>query len=639
MNSSHIRSLIQCYGLALAVFVIVIGVAVAFERIELRLNLTILVVAGIVIVSWFGGRGPGILLAAGFQIVTMLFNPIKPDDSYFRYAFSHISVFAIIVMIVWLITGRRSSERTLKKQAELFRTTLSSIGDAVIATDAEGRVTFMNPAAERLTRWTSGEAQGRKLAEVYNVRSEKDGEPLSDLFERIRKERRVVVFDKNTNLIDRQGSELPIMDSGAPIIDDEQQFQGAVVVFQDVSERRRAERTLIETEHLLHQSQKLEAIGTMTGGIAHDFNNLLTAVLGYKELAVRRLGPDPHAALECLDNIGKAGTRAAELTKKLLAFSRRQKLDRRVIDLNESIAEILGLLSRVIGADIELVFNRAEELQPVYADPVQIEQVVMNLCVNARDAMPRGGRLVIETSATELDEFYCRRHPNCTPGKYTLIVVSDTGEGIDAETLERIFDPFFTTKDVNKGTGLGLSTVYGIVRQHGGMINVYSEPGRGTTFKVLLPVVQDKIDSEIHRTDDAVSKTGTETILVAEDEQALQVLAEDVLTSLGYSVLLASDGHEALELFKANLGKIDLCLFDVVMPGIGGPEAYEQIREMGGSMPVIFMTGYSPEILEGPYGRYSDSAGINGATVIQKPYTLSTLGREVRSVLDAVREE
>jgi len=260
--------------------------------------------------------------------------------------------------------------------------------------------------------------------------------------------------------------------------------------------------------------------------------------------------------------------------------------------------------------------------------------VIMNLSLNARDAMPTGGMLAIETKNVELDEFYCRQYPNCMPGKYAQVLVSDTGFGMDPDTIERIYEPFFTTKDVNKGTGLGLSMVYGIVKQHGGQINVYSEPGRGTTFKIFLPVVE----GEIERIGPAAQPTllgGTETILVADDEEALRNLSKDVLEALGYKVFTAQNGKAAVEIFEANRDTIDLLLFDVVMPVMGGSEAYRAIREMiGKDLPLIFMTGYSSEVLDSPYVKQSDSLDLALASVIQKPYTLDALGRTVREILD-----
>jgi CheY-like chemotaxis protein len=310
-----------------------------------------------------------------------------------------------------------------------------------------------------------------------------------------------------------------------------------------------------------------------------------------------------------------------------------------VIDLNDAVREMLKLMERVIGADIQMSFKAAERLDHVYADPAQIEQVVMNLSLNARDAMPTGGRLAIETRIMELDEYYARQYPNCKPGRYAQLLVSDTGTGMDAATMERIFEPFFTTKEVNKGTGLGLSMVYGIVKQHGGHINVYSEPGRGTTFKIFLPAVEQEVTEDTDR-ERYTTVGGTETILVADDEEALRNLSCDVLEALGYRVLLAENGEQAVETFNRNADDIDLLLLDVVMPLMGGSEAYQIIKKTAGrSVPLIFMTGYSEEVLESRYVKQSGNLDLAGVTVLQKPYTLETLGRTVRSVLDKNNHE
>jgi len=381
-------------------------------------------------------------------------------------------------------------------------------------------------------------------------------------------------------------------------------------------------------EAQLRHSQKMESIGTLAGGIAHDFNNLLTAIIGNAQLALTRLRP-ADALHNHLVEIENSGKRAAELTRQLLIFSRREKLESRAISLNDTISQFAKMLRRIIGEDIELRVTAEGSLSTVFADPGQMEQVLMNLAVNARDAMSEGGELIIETRNIIIDEAFCRTRTYARPGKYVQISVTDTGEGMDADTQQHIFEPFFTTKEVGKGTGLGLALAYAIIKQHDGLIEVYSEVGHGTTFKIYVPAQEKAVEQEEVQEAQPMLRGGAETILVAEDEECLRRLLTGMLTSLGYKVILTRDGESAVETYSTQRDQIDLVILDMVMPRMGGREAYERIRTLNSKVPVIFMTGYTPEMAS---TRYVVEAG---AAFIQKPYGVAALGHKVREALDA----
>ncbi|MBZ5697822.1 MAG: response regulator [Acidobacteriia bacterium] len=397
----------------------------------------------------------------------------------------------------------------------------------------------------------------------------------------------------------------------------------ALVVAQDITERRALEQQL-------QQSQKFEAIGQLAGGISHDVNNVIGAILGWVELGEEQAASNDARLATYFKKIHAQCDRVTALVRQLLAFARRQILEPRNISLNQSVQDVLNLLDNVIGKDIELHTVLADDLAVVRADPTQIEQVLMNLCINSRDAMPKGGRLSIETHNAEFSEELCRRNARLQPGRFVRLSVSDTGIGMDAAVRERIFEPFFTTKATGKGTGLGLSTVYGIVKQHGGFIQVESEPGRGSRFCVFLPVSEDAKPAEYRPpvvTDQAVCG-GTETILIAEDHEGIREMASATLESLGYHVLLARDGEEAVAIFSAHRDSIALVLLDVIMPRRSGPETYEAITALKPGIPVIFATGYSNETAA------LTEMVERGIIVLQKPYSPRVLWRRVREALD-----
>jgi two-component system, cell cycle sensor histidine kinase and response regulator CckA len=394
---------------------------------------------------------------------------------------------------------------------------------------------------------------------------------------------------------------------------------------RDADQRRNLKRT----EERMRQLEKFEAIGNLAGGIAHDFNNAIGAILGWAELGIDAAPPGTPVA-RYLHNIRLQSRRAADLTRQLLAYARRQVLEPRVLDLNQHVAETVGLLERIIGQQIEIKMALAAVPQIIRVDPVQIEQVFMNLCLNARDAMPDGGQMLVETATVELDDEYCKHHIYAHPGKFVRLSISDTGIGIHKDSMEHIFEPFFTTKEHGKGTGLGLATALGVVRQHEGTIEVYSEVGKGTVFHVYLPAIQKKLDL-LDRQDDSAIRGGAETILIAEDNDSIRTMVQESLESLGYKVILAQDGLEALEIFRASEENISIVLMDVIMSRMSGAEAYAEIAKIEPGMPVIFMSGYSQN------GPALATTLPNNTVLLQKPFSPKTMARKVRAILDAAK--
>jgi two-component system, cell cycle sensor histidine kinase and response regulator CckA len=530
------------------------------------------------------------------------------------------------------ISERKQAEVERDTERRLLESLLDQLPVGVLVTNVEGRYVKANQKVCEILGIDSNELTGMTAEEA--VRRVEPRRPEGTKYANEELPTKVALQTQRPSgptesIITTPGGKVRRLVSNAtPVMIDGGGLFGSVTVVTDMSEQ-------YALQEQLRQSQKMESIGTLAGGVAHDFNNLLTAILGHTQLAMRKLAPaDPLQGN--LIEVEKAGTRATTLTRQLLAFSRRQRLDRKTLDLNDTIRDIMKMLRRIIGEDIDMSVQESMDIYPVFADPAQVEQVVMNLAVNARDAMPHGGRLVIDTRNVTLDEEYCREHPYAKPGKYVLMTVSDTGTGMNAETKEHIFEPFFTTKVAGKGTGLGLSMVFGIVKQHEGLIEVYSEVRHGTSFKIYLPVDERVVKEE---SPEALSplRGGKETILVAEDEEALRGLARTILEELGYTVLLASDGTEAVDIYQANRAQVSLLVFDIVMPRMGGREAYERILEMGGDVPALFMTGYSAEIVQNQFVAQNQFPERTGSALLQKPYSLETFGRKVREVLDQAK--
>jgi two-component system, cell cycle sensor histidine kinase and response regulator CckA len=527
--------------------------------------------------------------------------------------------------------------------ADLFRVAWSTINDGVIVCDPDGIVTSVNPAAQTMTAWTENEACGKPLEVVFPVSNDphlgqgRVGAGGRQENRASRVEDRCSILDDLSfeddesggsphpkMLVAKDGSRRPVETTIKPIKDDQGKITGLVLAFRD-ADYRRSQARLRQSEEQLRQSQKMEAIGQLAGGIAHDFNNLLTIITGYSEMLLNRL-PMEDPSRELIREIHKSGDRAAALTRQLLAFSRKQVLAPVVLDLNEVVQEMEKMLRRLIGEDIELATILDSKLDLVKADPGQIEQVIMNLAVNARDAMPVGGKLIIETANVDLEDLYLETRSEVPPGSYVTLSVSDTGCGMDERTKARIFEPFFTTKGPGKGTGLGLATVYGIVKQSGGYIFVDSEVGNGTTFKLFLPPVAE--EKRKPRTSSFKAPRGNETLLLVEDEHAVRTFARDALQSYGYHVLEAAQGMQALQIAELHKGTIHLLVTDVVMPQLGGRQLVDKLHVLQPRMKVLYLSGYTDDAVV----RHGLLAGETA--FLQKPFTPVILAHKVREVLD-----
>ncbi len=515
------------------------------------------------------------------------------------------------------ITDRKLAET----ERDRLVAAIEQASEDVIITDASGTIVYVNPAFERLTGYSRGQVIGKNPNILKSGVHDRDF--YHHLWSTIRQgevwEGRIINKKKDGSLFTEEASISPIRDGSGSIV-------SFVSVKRDITEQLRLEEEKEHLQNQLIQAQKMEAVGRLAGGVAHDFNNMLQTILGYADLASHEVKEDG-LLQECLQEIKKAGTRSADLTRQLLAFARRQTVSPKVLDLNDTVVSMLKMLQRLIGEDIDLAWMPGNSLWPVKIDPSQVNQILANLAVNARDAIMGVGKLTIETSNLTLTPAECTDHADTRPGDYVCLSVSDNGQGMDKETLAHIFEPFFTTKEVGKGTGLGLSTIYGIVRQNDGFIHVSSEPGMGTTFQIFFPRFSSGTVETTSPPTEGIPPRGNETILIVEDEDTVLLLAKRFLENLGYTLLIARTPSEAIDVAAHFPGEIHLLISDVVMPEMNGKELASLLTSGRPSLKTMFISGYTADVIA--------NRGIldEGLLFVQKPFSAYTLGVAVHNAL------
>ncbi len=608
------RAPVLRYGVAvLSIILALIPALLLSDVVESRL---VVFAVAIMVSAWYGGWKPGVVATSFALTVSAYFSLAGArSSSDYRRAIIHLALFVFVAALICSFNAAlRSAQEGLRRSEVNFRSLVTHAPYGVCRCDSTGILLDVNPALVAMLGYGSaGELVGRNLANLYS-----DSQQWFVLADNLR------LLEKFQGLAGdwlRNDRTIVSVRLSGRAFRDERNTIFFELFAEDVTERRALEQQL-------RQAQKMEAIGRLAGGIAHDFNNLLMVISGYSEFLLERVGADPEMRGHTRE-IANAAERATSLTRQLLAFSRKQMLDPKIVDLNSVVAENVKMLTRLIGEDIDLVMVPGPDIGAVKADPGQIEQVIMNLAVNARDAMPKGGKLTIETANVTLDANYARFHAPVKPGDYVMLAISDTGMGMDAETQAHIFEPFYTTKGL-KGTGLGLSTVYGIVKQSEGYIWLYSETGKGTSFKIYLP--RFSATGEALATQPALAQEqpskGHETILLVEDEENLRRLARQSLENQGYNVIDAPDGASAIKISQAHPGPIHLLLTDVIMPGMNGRELANRLSPTRPEMRILYMSGYTENHI-GHNGTLDE-----GITLLQKPFTLSALRSKVREMLD-----
>ncbi len=522
------------------------------------------------------------------------------------------------------ITERKQAETTLRQSEEKFRTLVNTAPFGIQLTDLEGRIVYSNPAHHHIQGCEPNQLIGMYLWDL--IAHDSDRAKTRDYYQYIisKEPEPSIYFSRDRT---RDGRKIDVQITWDYIRNEKDGVTGIISIIEDITERNQADAERKILQEQLNQAQKMEAVGRLAGGVAHDFNNMLGVILGYVELASEKIDSNQDLYSD-LKEIQKAAQRSADLTKQLLTFARKQIIAPKMLDLNDTVDSMLKILRRLIGEDIDLIWLPGAQLWPIKIDPTQIDQILANLCVNARDAITDVGKLTIETQTKVFDQEYCARHTGFMPGDYVMLSVTDNGCGMNKETLDNLFEPFFTTKEIGKGTGLGLATIYGIVKQNKGFINVYSEPGQGTTFKIYLPRFY--TSEEIHEKTlrEKPAPIGNETILLVEDEPAILEMARMMLERKGYLVLPAATPAEAIRIADTYVGKIDLLMTDVVMPEMNGRNLSKKITAIFPEIKLLFMSGYSANVIT-QQGVLDD-----GVAFMQKPFSMNELAEKIRGVLD-----
>ena len=588
------------------------------EQIRMRaLYWSVFGLLAIALVSLLAGH----LLTRRLRLITRTAEAVANGDFSARSNIQGHDEVAELGYVFDAMVNKVNTDRShLAEREQYLSLTLDSIGDAVITTDAEGCITRMNPVAEALTAWQTSEAQGRPLPEIFKIINADSRKSVSNPVEIVLESRKIVGLANHTVLIDKNNNEYQIADSAAPIIDSRGRILGVILVFRDVTQQ-------YAIEEALRRSQKMDAIGQLSGGIAHDFNNQLGIIIGYLDFLNKQFS-ESEKPYKWVQNATKAALRCSDLTRQLLSFSRHQATDIAVLDLNSAFDELQDVISRSVTPKIDVQYFLAENLWLTETNKGEFQDVIVNLILNSRDAMPDDGKIVIETSNTVIDEGFSDPKLQIKKGEYVQLSLSDTGTGINNEIQDRVFEPFFTTKPDGKGTGLGMAMVYGFIKRYDGYIQLYSEPGIGTTVRIYLPRSKTSEVSDEYTDKNANIPTGTESVLIVDDEIDLLDLAQHIFSGLGYKTQIAENGVEALKALNSDQ-HFDMLFSDVVMPGsINGYELAKQAKQLHPDIKILLTSGFtSKAIVKNEHKEFE-------AQLLSKPYRKADLAQKVRLILD-----